>query len=86
MAETENVEKIEEILLREIATILSMDEEEITPTTPLASVGMDSIRFVEVLLLIEREFDVELIKSQLSRDDVKDIASLARSIYAAKQQ
>lgn len=81
---TENAKPgdVEETLKGEIATILSVTEEEIGTEIPLAALGMDSIRFVETIIMIEREFGVQLMETGLTPEDVKDVASLASTIRA----
>ena len=71
---------IEEKLIREVASILSADPFEITPDTPLHTLGLDSLRFVELLVFIEKTFNLNLIGSGLKREDFQTISSLASCI------
>ena len=73
--------QIEEALQCEIALILSKDEPSaVNPTQPLHSMGIDSMSFVEILLFIERTYNLRLIESGLSREDFETIRSLALRI------
>jgi len=80
MTENGNITEIENTLIREIAIIVAADEQSITPETSLQSLGIDSIRLVEILIIIEKQFGVKLIEAGLTRDDLKDVVSLARSV------
>jgi acyl carrier protein len=86
MVARENKEDIQQTLITEIATILSMDEEDIDADTPLDSLGMDSIRFVETIIMIEREFGVQLMERGVTPEDIQDVQSLARCIESAESE
>ncbi len=86
MTDEDRLAEIESFLVRELATVLATDEESITPQTPLASLGVDSIRFVEILIAVEKEYGVRLIEAGLTREDLRDVASLARRILAARAE
>lgn len=75
-----NIENIEKILVKEIAAILSADPSKITQDTPLHALGLDSLRFVELLVVIEKMFNVKLMESGLTREDFQTIRSLTSSI------
>lgn len=84
MAGEYDVAGIEAFLRKELATVLAVDEASIAADTPLMSLGVDSIRFVELLIIIEKEFGVRLIEAGLTRADIKDVASLAECIAEAR--
>ena len=71
---------IELRLTRELASILSVDESAIKPDTPLHSLGVDSMSFVEILVFIEKTFHLRLIESGLSREHFATLRSLAACI------
>ncbi len=75
-----NVKDIEKILAEEAAAILSRDAAEIAPDEPLYALGIDSLGFVELLVFIEKRFNLKLIESGLGREDFKSIRSLALCI------
>ncbi len=74
------METIVEKLLKEVATILTLDPGSISPQSPLHSLGMDSLRFVELLVFIEKEYALNLMESGLTKDDFQSVASLAGRI------
>jgi acyl carrier protein len=79
MPET-SVREIEEKLIEEVATILSVDPETIAVDSPFQSLGMDSMAFVELLVSIERVFDLQLMETDLSKEDFETVAALALRI------
>jgi acyl carrier protein len=85
MTESSDAGDIEAVLIREIATILGKEKGSITPQTPLKSLGMDSIRFVEIIIIVEKRFGIKLMEIGLDRDALENIASLSRCIAAAKK-
>jgi len=76
---------IEESLIREVAAILSKDPDSIEPEKPLHEMGIDSLGFVELLVLIEKKFKIKLMESGLTRDDFRTIRSLSSKIGAMEQ-
>jgi acyl carrier protein len=75
-----SVERIEAVLIAEVANILSLDPETVTVDAPLHSLGMSSMAFVELLVVIEKTFDLKLMETDLTRDDFQAIGSLALRI------
>ena len=73
---------IEESLILEVAAILSRDPGSIGPETPLHEMGIDSLGFVELLVTIEKKFNVKLMESGLTRNDFRTIRSLSSKIGA----
>ena len=73
-------QEIEDALRSEIAVILSLQPSDIAPDRPLHDMGIDSMSFVEILLFIERTFNLKLIRSGLTREDFGSIQSLARRV------
>lgn len=78
---TENtVAEVTERLKREVGAILRRDPSEIGEEAPLHTLGMDSLSFVELLVFIEREFELKLVESGLTREDFQTIRALASCI------
>ena len=73
---------IEESLILEVAAILSRDPGSTEPETPLHQMGIDSLGFVELLVTIEKKFNVKLMESGLTRNDFRTIRSLSSKIGA----
>lgn len=78
--------EIEQIVIKEVATILAIDAEEINAQSNLAELGLDSLSFVELLVLIEKQFGINLMESGLSKEDFKSIRSLAQRINEIKKK
>lgn len=78
------VREIEEILITEVANILSIDRATVTVDAPFQSLGMSSMAFVELLVVIENTFDLNLMETDLSREDFQAIGSLALRISNMK--
>jgi len=72
--------EIEELLIREIAVILATDPSGIAPDVSLPSLKIDSLSFVELLVAIERTFNLRLIEMGLTREDFQSVRSLASCI------
>ncbi len=73
-------QEIENTLIAEVAAILARDASSIRPDTPLHTLGVDSMSFVEILVFIEKKFGLALIESGLTREDFETIRALASSI------
>lgn len=76
----DRVKEIEEILIGEVCVILSADPASVTADVPLHTLGMDSLGFVELLVAIERIFNLKLVESNLTKEDFQTIGSLASRI------
>ncbi len=74
------VEDIEKVLIREVAIILSIEPSGITSQVPLRTLKIDSLSFVELLVAIEKIFELRLIESGLTMEDLQTIHSLAARI------
>ena len=79
-----SVKEIEDILMREVALILSVDISSVKRDAPLQTLGMDSFGFVELLVSIEKNFNIKLIETGLNRKDFRTISSLASCISRIK--
>ena len=66
--------------MAEVAAILSMDPAAVAVDAPLDSLGMTSMAFVELLVAIEKNFDLMLMETDLTRDDFRTIGLLAACI------
>jgi acyl carrier protein len=84
MANPPNAEAIQQQLCTEIQTIMGLKPGGVTNETHLPSLGMDSLRFVSLLLAIEQKFGVNLMKAGLKPDDTKSVPNLAAVIVARR--
>ena len=80
MRET-SITEIEQLLVTEVASILSIDPRTIAVDAPLHSLGMSSMAFVELLVVIEKTFDLRLMETDLTKEDFQAIRSLASRIH-----
>ena len=76
-----SVAAVEERLIREVAAILCVEPAAVKPDAPLPSLGLDSMGFVELLVVIEKAFNLRLVESGLSREDFETIHALAARIH-----
>jgi len=79
-----SVKEIEKILITEVTSILSMDQDGVSADAPFHALGMDSMAFVELLVAIERKFNLNLMESELTKEDFQTISSLASCIGKMK--
>ncbi len=72
-----SLEEIEEKLIQAVTDIMSLDKSTITAQTPLPELGIDSLGLVEIFVFIESNFNLQLLESGLTREDIKTISALA---------
>jgi acyl carrier protein len=84
MADAPTLESVQKQLCTEIQTIMALKPGAVTTETHLPSLGMDSLRFVSLLLAIEQKFGVNLMKTGLKPDDTKSVPNLAAVIIARR--
>jgi acyl carrier protein len=75
-----SLEEIEQLLVTEVAAILSIDPATVAVDAPLHSLGMNSMAFIELLVAIEKAFELKLMETDLTREDFQAIGSLASCI------
>lgn len=74
------VQEIENILIRGISSIKNLKESDIAPEKSFHELGIDSLGFVEILVFIEKTFQLELIASDLAKQDFESVHTLAAFI------
>jgi acyl carrier protein len=74
------LKEIENILSQEIATILSIDSSKVILDTSFHEMGIDSLSFVELLVFIEKTFNIKLMESGLTSENFRTVRSLASAI------
>ena len=72
---------IEDKLIQGIASIINKDKSSIASDIPFHKLGLDSLGFVEILVFIEKTFNLQLIESGLDKKDFETIQSLASLIH-----
>lgn len=75
-----DINTVENFLCREAALILNRDEQSIKPESPFLDLGLESMSFVELLICIEKEYNIKLINSGLDTSDLASISSLAQRV------
>ncbi len=81
----ENLKDIEEKLEKRLASILSIPLTQVKPNSLLHDLGVDSLSFVELLVFIEKEFNLKLMESAIDKEDFKTIHSLSLCISKIKK-
>ena len=84
MPDAPTLQTIQQQLCSEIQTIMALKPGAVTTETHLPSLGMDSLRFVSLLLAIEQKFGVNLMKAGLKPDDTRSVPNLAAVIVARR--
>lgn len=74
------IQNIEDTLVQGIASILSKDKSSVAIDVPFHKLGIDSLGFVEILVFIEKTFNLQLIELGLNKKDFETIHSLASFI------
>ncbi len=85
MAEALTPETVEQELCSAVQTLLALDPGALTPDTPLRGLGLDSLRFVSLMLTIERKFGVSLMKGGLRAADMQSVRTLAALVVQRSQ-
>jgi len=84
MAEKQSIDEVQKQLCEEIRTMLSLKPGAVLPDTPLAPLGIDSLRFVSLLIVIEQKFGVSLMKVGIKSEDMKSVRTLSAAIIAGR--
>jgi acyl carrier protein len=71
------IQEIENILIESISSIKNLPSTEIPPDQSFHELGIDSLGFVEILVFIEKQFNLELIASDLAKQDFESVRTLA---------
>lgn len=74
------VQEIENILIQGISSIKNLDAASVNPEAPFHELGIDSLGFLEVLVLIEKNFKLQLVNTDLTRQDFESIRLLSQFI------
>jgi acyl carrier protein len=85
MNDSLTLQTVQQQLCGEIQTLLSLKPGSVSPESALASLGMDSLRLVSLLLVIEQKFGVSLMSKGLSPQDMQSISTLAAAVISGRQ-
>ena len=69
--------EIEEKLIDGISGILSLERSSVDADVPFKELGLDSLGFVEVLVFIEKTFNLNMVETDLTKKDFETLNSLA---------
>jgi acyl carrier protein len=84
MPEPQPIEIVEKQLCEEIRVLMSLKPGAVLPGTNLPSLGIDSLRFVSLLIVIEQKFGVSLMKIGLKKEEMQSVRTLATVICARR--
>jgi len=79
-------QEIKEKLIDQIALSLGEQPSNIDSSIQMQELGMDSLGLVELFVFIEKEFNIKLMESGISQEDIMKIDSLAQSIDRVMNQ
>jgi acyl carrier protein len=82
MTDPPTLESIEQLLCSELQPL---KPGKITPDSTLASIGVDSLKLVSLLLVIEQKFGVNLMKIGMKPQDMQSVRSLAAAVKAGRR-
>lgn len=74
------METIQKELTEQIAGILSVESATVDIEAPLHTLGLDSMRMVEIIVFIETHYGVDLMGSGLKQEDVSSVVAMARTV------
>ncbi len=80
------VDDIQQILINEIQTLLALKPGSVTAETALPTLGIDSLKFVSLVLAIEKQCNVHLMKKGLKPADMATALAMATAIHARQAE
>ena len=69
-------------LLAFIRSRILADNVDFSVDTPLQKVGIDSVSLLEILLYLERQFDIYIADESLTAENISSVRQLAITAYA----
>ncbi len=76
---------VQDDLIDLVADMLDISRDTIDPQAPLHTLGLDSMRLVEIMVFIETRYGIDLMAGNLKREEIATLAALAQTI-ANKQK
>lgn len=73
--------KIKKLLVTEISSLLDIEVLKIDTSKELHELGIDSLGLVELFVFIENNFELKLMESGITQDDLKTIDALSSRIF-----
>lgn len=71
---------VQEDLIGLVADMLDMPCDAIDPQAPLHTLGLDSMRLVEIMVFIETRYGLDLMADNLKREEIATLAAMAQTI------
>ncbi len=68
-----------------VAMLTGTGSEQVATDRPLHLLGLDSMGFVDLLVFIEKQFDLSLMSSGLAQDDFASLEVLTQRIVQTAQ-
>jgi acyl carrier protein len=75
------LEVIQNDLLKFLRESILSEQVQLDPTTRLNSLGIDSFSLIQILLFIERHFQVKLPDSALTQENLMSVAAIALCVH-----
>lgn len=69
-------------LIEQLALMLGVEEKEIGPETLLRELGVDSLMLVELFVYIEKNFEMDLMRAYITKEDLSTVRNLSKRIIA----
>jgi len=85
MTDAPTLDSIERQLCTELQTLQGLKPGAVAVDTPLASLGVDSLKLVSLLLAIEQKFGVNLMKIGMKPQDMQTVRTLAAAVHAGRK-
>lgn len=79
----------DEVMLKlraHVAMLVGTDSAQVAMDKPLHLLGLDSMGFVDLLVFIEKQFNLSLMSSGLAQDDFASLELLTQRIIQTAQQ
>ncbi len=71
---------VQEELIGLVADMLDIPRDTIDPEAPLHTLGLDSMRLVEIMVFIETRYGLDLMADNLKREEIATLSALAQTI------
>jgi len=81
----QDIQQIEQRLAKEIETLLSLKPGAVQADSLLKTLGLDSLRFVSLLIAIEKAFGVNLMKGGIKREALLSVRSLSAAVASMQK-
>lgn len=70
----------EEELIDMVAEMMNIPRDSIDPHEPLYSLGLDSMRLVEIMVFIENRYGLDMMENNLRQEEIATLSAMAETI------